>query len=456
VTRRSTGAIRPPEPVTGNGDSAPGVAILHAGDLLEDWLGPLGISIETFVDEMLGSWVFGYMKALQLSGIAPVLICVSCQVDRPAHYTHRPTGANICIVPAPRLYRWLRRRALPRLSGSFNPDGRHPPVQPATKLGRFVVALVRSWVGHVSTPPLQIARQLRRYRCVAVLCQDYEYSRFDVCAILGRVTGMPVFATFQGGIASRWPLRPLRRLGLRACAGLVISAGEEAERVRRRYDVPARKIARIFDPVDLTTWYPRNRMDARAAAGIPMYAKVVVWHGAIEIHVKGLDTLLDAWKRITAAGSGDDLRLLLVGTGTDADEFRERIGDMLGVTWVHEWVLDRNRVATLLSAADVYVFPSRLEGFALSPIEAMACGLPLVAADSRGMPDLLEGGDSSGGVLVPRGDVDALARALLRLLGDDDLRRALGTRARARVESHFAPAHIGKQLRKVLLQEGAP
>ena len=70
--------------------------------------------------------------------------------------------------------------------------------------------------------------------------------------------------------------------------------------------------------------------------------------------------------------------------------------------FVEEWVLDRARIRTFLSAADVYAFPSRHEGFAVAPLEAMACGLPIVAADAPGVPDLLACGEACGGIMVPR------------------------------------------------------
>ena len=74
----------------------------------------------------------------------------------------------------------------------------------------------------------------------------------------------------------------------------------------------------------------------------------------------------------------------------------------------------------MLSAADVYVFPSRHEGLPVAPLEAMACGLPVVAADATGVEDVV--GDT--GLVVPRGDVDALAVALDDLLADVERARS--------------------------------
>jgi starch synthase len=120
---------------------------------------------------------------------------------------------------------------------------------------------------------------------------------------------------------------------------------------------------------------------------------------------------------------------------------------------VDEYVRDRTAIQRYLSAADVYTLPSRHEGFPVAPIEAMASGLPVVAADAPGVPDILEGGEASGGIVVPRGDATALAEALGRLLDDEAWGHELGKRARYRVENYFSLEAIGKQLREFMFSE---
>ena len=106
-----------------------------------------------------------------------------------------------------------------------------------------------------------------------------------------------------------------------------------------------------------------------------------------------------------------------------------------------------------LCAADVYTLPSRHEGFAVAPLEAMACGLPVVAADTSGVADLLPDGEGSGGVVVPREDSTALASALGRLLDDQAHARELGIRARRWVEERFSSDAVGDRLRAFMYQD---
>ena len=94
-------------------------------------------------------------------------------------------------------------------------------------------------------------RELRREGCGALICQEYEYARFDTCVLLGRRMGIPVFATFQGGKRLWGTLQRFARpIALRHCAGLIIGPRQEIQRVQAHYGVPDAKIAQIFNPID--------------------------------------------------------------------------------------------------------------------------------------------------------------------------------------------------------------
>ncbi|MET0622029.1 MAG: glycosyltransferase family 4 protein [Pyrinomonadaceae bacterium] len=425
------------------------VALVDWTQLLEDYLDNIGLSFESFRDEMSGGWMFGYVEALRRAGVRATLFCVSARVAETTRVTHAPTGATICVLPAPRAYRALRRRVLNPYAATLAEavgmvEGR---------ARRACWSAARELMPYLSTPVVALARELRRERCDALLVQDYEHARFDVCLLLGRLTGRRVYATFQGGDCSHGRLeRALRRLAVRRADGLFVAAGGEAARLRGRYSLTGETIARVFNPLDLSEWQPGDRAAARRTLGLPEAARVAVWHGRVDFRRKGLDVLLEAWRRVCDERPGRDLRLFLVGTGHDAAELRAAAGGVRGLTWVDEYVREQRRLQTYLQAADVYAFPSRHEGFAVAPLEAMAAGLPVVAADAPGVGDLLEGGEDAGGVVVPRGDAAAFATALARLLDDAALCRALGARARVRVEGSFALEAVGARLKEFLMK----
>jgi len=302
-----------------------------------------------------------------------------------------------------------------------------------------------------------LAREVHRSGCGAILCQEYESPRFDAAVAVGRLLRIPVFATFQGGNYHRSLVeRRLRPLTLRRCAGLIIGSSVEAARVQQKYAIAPEKICRTFNALDLGQWRPASRQDARRALGIADTTRVAVWHGRIDIRTKGLDVLLEAWRSVCSRRSEQDLLLMLVGSGAGSDLLDEEIS-RTGVTnlrWIREYVMDRSRICQCLNAADVYVFPSRREGFPIAPLEAMACELPVIASSVSGIADIFDAGEECGGVVIPPGDAAALARSMGRLLDDEGLARRLGVRARQRVERAFSPRSVGVQLHSFFRRRG--
>jgi glycosyltransferase involved in cell wall biosynthesis len=414
------------------------VGIVIWGETIEDWLDPLGVSFDRFCEEMDAGWLFGYVAALASQGIESVILCCSRAAARPLRRLQRPSGAIVRAYPPSRRFGPFSQRRLLEA-----PPARSPAVR-ALRAARWHAG------PYVTTRAAAFAHGLRAERCDAILCQDYETARFDLMTAVGRALGLPVFATYQGIDVQASRLERLTRpLALRAAAGLLIPARAELERVRRVHGVAQERLAHVFNPVDVDAWRPADRAVARRELGLPEDAEVVVTHGRMDVDDKGLDVLLSAFRAIREAEPSRDRRLLLVGSGGDAPVLREWLasGEHPGVEWVDEFVLDVDRLRTLLSAGDVYAFAGRYEGMPVAPIEGMACGLPLVATDASGVPDLLTGPGAAGGTMVPRDDAAALAAALGEMLGaEPGRRRGLGERARTWVERHCAVPRVGAQL----------
>lgn len=416
----------------------PCVGMLPWPDRFEDFHDKIGVSFETFRDELTGGWVFNYVEAMQRAGVRPVLYYFSLRVAEPLRFTHGPTGAPVRVLPIP----WLHRKA-----------------RGATERYRPGSELLRAVGSYVATPLRPLARELRADGCRAILCHEYEYPRFDVAVGLGRVLGLPVFATFQGGDKTRHPVeRPLRRLALRRAAGLIIPSAPEAARVRSRYHKDPAQIAAIPNPMDVTRWRPMPGEPGRGELGIPGDARVVTWQGRVEIDKKGLDVLFDAWPLVCERHAAQSPLLLLVGDGPDTAELRRMVAAAPTgtVRWVDRYVMDREALWRYLAAADVVTLPSRREGFAVAVVEAMASGLPVVAADAAGVVDALGTGEEAGGLVVPLENPEALAAALGKVIADQDLARGLGARGRRRAERQFSLDAVGAQLRSFLFPSDHP
>jgi glycosyltransferase involved in cell wall biosynthesis len=169
--------------------------------------------------------------------------------------------------------------------------------------------------------------------------------------------------------------------------------------------------------------------EARASAEIKARTVLCVAKYRYE---KGLDILLHAWtmvqKRVPEA------RLLLIGGGQLEAQLRAMIED-LGLTESVDLAGQSHDVPALLGQVDVFVLPSRYEGMSNALLEAMAAGLPCVATEVSGNEDNIVPDES--GLLVPPGNPEALAEALITVLTQPAKARELGRAARNRALYHY-------------------
>ncbi|MCI4337484.1 MAG: glycosyltransferase family 4 protein [Thermoplasmata archaeon] len=165
---------------------------------------------------------------------------------------------------------------------------------------------------------------------------------------------------------------------------------------------------------------------------------------------KGLDTLARAIS--LARRSLPSLEAMVHGRGPDEPRLRAtiaslRVGDALSIDRSSFPLAD---LPALYRSADLYVQPSRREPFGMAALEAMACGLPVIASATGGLADLVE--DGTNGLLVPPSDAEGLGAAIARLAGDDELRRRMGRASRQRAESLFELSTVARAYEDLILR----
>jgi glycosyltransferase involved in cell wall biosynthesis len=210
---------------------------------------------------------------------------------------------------------------------------------------------------------------------------------------------------------------------------------------------------RLMAPLTtVTICVSENELAAGLDAGTCSVERSVVIRNAVDVsgaarssHDRGVPRLIAVGRlkapkdfltliRAFAALPEESFEALIVGDGPDRVAVEAAIRE-LGLEGKVRVAGERDDVPALLADSDVFVLSSRSEGLPVSVLEAMAAELPVVASDVGGLAELVV--DRETGILVPPGDVSALAAALGRLIDDRELRRRLGAAGRARAETSF-------------------
>ena len=166
-------------------------------------------------------------------------------------------------------------------------------------------------------------------------------------------------------------------------------------------------------------------------------ASDVVFGSAARIEVgKGPFVLAEAMALVRQQRS--DVHVRLAGTGPATAEVKARVRELgLNGSWEFTGAYEGTvGCSAFMRTLDVFVLPSFAEGTSKSVIEAMSHGLPAITSDVGGLPDLIT---SDSGILIPAGDSQALADAMVRLASDPELRKRMGQAARERYLELFAP-----------------
>jgi glycosyltransferase involved in cell wall biosynthesis len=241
----------------------------------------------------------------------------------------------------------------------------------------------------------------------------------------------------------RIAVRRYRRFAANSTAGVEFLA-QEMRIARERI---------LFVPNGVEEPQVDARTDWRARLGLkpgqPLVVKV-----ANVTNYKDHPTLLRAWKIVQDAWTeGDRPFLALAGYLSDAYDECQQISREAGLESTVRFLGGIPDVATLLHACDMTAFSSPKEGMPNGVLECMAAGKAIVASDLPGVRDAL--GPNAAGVLVPPGDANQFARALLSLLRDKEKRDALGKANRARIRGEFSVERMVERYLKII-QESLP
>ena len=212
-------------------------------------------------------------------------------------------------------------------------------------------------------------------------------------------------------------------------------------------DLPKEKYRLIYNGVDITGLDGnRDGNETREKLGIPVKRRVIGVVGRLE-NRKGHRFFMDSVRSLAVRESR--ALGLIVGEGKargDLESYRDALG-------LHDQIQFLGFCPDLgeaLSVMDIFVMPSRMEGFPLAILEAMAAGKPVVATSVGGNDEAVQHGVT--GLIVPYDDVQAMVQAILTLLQDDELRVKMGEAGQKRVREQFSLEAMVRDTQEVYFQ----
>lgn len=223
------------------------------------------------------------------------------------------------------------------------------------------------------------------------------------------------FPSFLGNRAKYWYAKWLMTRAVRHADHIFTVSRFSAGDIRQAFSVDPQKISLTYNAIDgdFEVRDPSSLGYLYERFAIPRGGRTVLYVGNLKPH-KNLGTLLEAFATMRDEG----VTLLLVGKafeGVGLSEQERRLG--LEGRVIHTGPVAKQELVDLYNLADVFAFPSLYEGFGIPPLEAMACGTPVVAADTSSIPEVV--GDAA--LLVEATDAKGMAQAIRRFLDDADL-----------------------------------
>jgi glycosyltransferase involved in cell wall biosynthesis len=176
----------------------------------------------------------------------------------------------------------------------------------------------------------------------------------------------------------------------------------------------------------------RDSAELRAELGLPVAAPVVILFSRLN-RMKGIEYFLES--AVAVLKQFPDIKFVIAGDGANRPEL-EAYAAKLGIASNVLFTGFRTDLPDLLREADISVLPSLSEGLSNSLLEAMSAGVPVIATNVGGNPEIVEDGVS--GILVPVRDSAALAEAMVRMFANPELRKAMGAAGRKRIATTFS------------------
>jgi len=297
----------------------------------------------------------------------------------------------------------------------------------------------------------KLIRILKDHKIDILHCHVHKPTVYGVLAarfagtpvVLSHVHGLGRSGSFRRKLANFLLSRKLTRI-------ISVANGVKEDVLRNNWLLPAEKVSVLENSVDYERFanVSITKADARQMLGLPADAFVFGTVGRLA-PTKGLPYLIEAFSR--AKEEIPSARLVLFGNGPSRAELEQQVSTTSCRDSIH-FLGHRDNIEQLYRAMDTFVLSSVAEGMPRAILEAMAAGVPCIATQVGGIPEIINGRDV--GLLVPPKDPEALARAMIDLIqAPAEQLEQLTEKARDRIGRFYSHDVVGEKLKNLYENE---
>jgi glycosyltransferase involved in cell wall biosynthesis len=274
----------------------------------------------------------------------------------------------------------------------------------------------------------------------------------QLAVAVGKLSGLPAFPTIHNTMPflDRRPYWDLRRYIRKIVDGIIYRVADQVlvvsqeikDIIHKKFRIKKSKIVVLKNGIIFDNSLSKP-IDLEKEFLISGNTLKIITVGRLS-YQKAMEIIIKAAAELEKQGM-HDFFVMILGEGEERKQLEALIKDLRVENCVKLLGI-RHDVIGLMKASDIFVIPSRYEGLSIAMIEAMACGLPIVASDAPGLNSYIEQGHN--GILFPIGDYKALADCILRLAEDNNFRIQLSCGAR---ESFMINHDMRKNIRPLAL-----
>jgi len=263
-----------------------------------------------------------------------------------------------------------------------------------------------------------IMKKLKDQKRFNIIDAHFGYPDGYAATLLGKWLSVPVCITMRGTEVPHASLVSRRVRLIRALrnASRIFSVSESLRQHAISLGIDGDKITVVGNGVDTQRFYPVDKTEARKAFALPLDAKVMITVGGL-VERKGFHRVIEIMPALMK--KIPDLHYLIIGGASAEGDWTEKLKGMVQEAGLEQRVhflgtMSSDKLKQPLSSADVFVLSTRNEGWANVILEAMACGVPVIASDVGGNAEVVA--NETVGTIVPFGDSDRLKTALEQAL----------------------------------------